>query len=102
MTTIVKAVQTCYAFPSAWDVWTDSGVRLYLKYRYGKASVWIHSDSEYDELKSSVTIGDRRDGLITLEAFCEATGFTLDLREPYTPMPDPNEGVDVAATDLWR
>lgn len=100
-TTIVKAVQTCYAFPSAWDVWTDNGVWLYLKYRYGKASVWIYSEDEYDELESSMKIGDRRDGLITLENFCEATGFTLDLHEPYRPMPDPNEGVDITASPAW-
>lgn len=100
-TTIVKAIQTCYALPSAWDAWTDTGARLYLKYRYGKATVWRYSGGDFDELESSVTVGDRRDGLITLEDFCAATGFTLGLREPYTPMPDPNGDIDPTESPAW-
>jgi hypothetical protein len=99
---IVKAVQTCYGLPSAWNVWTASGEYRHFKYRHGVASVWARAeDADYHVKESSVPYGDPLAGITTLEEFCAATGFTLDLREPYEPLPDPNEGINDDGYGPW-
>jgi hypothetical protein len=88
MTTIVKAVQTCAAYPSAWDAWTDDGRYLYLRYRYGHGTAhhhrdlaWYRKDGPPGELVAQFNTGERRDGAITLEQFCANAGITLALTE---------------------
>lgn len=92
-TVIVKAIHTCYGIPSTWDAWTATGQYRHFKYRHGQAKVFIGPEDGPFELESAVTYGDQLNGITTLEEFCQATGFTLALREPYRQLPDPNGGV---------
>lgn len=83
---IVKAVRTCYAYPSQWDAWTDDGRYLYLRYRYGHGTVDhfpggdIEVDAPYTEVAAFETGDDG--GLLGLEEFCERAGIELALTEP--------------------
>jgi hypothetical protein len=86
---IVKAVQTCWACPSQWDAWTDTGQYLYLRYRYGHGTVtafegpnweeWTRRDAPLAEFSTC----NPWDGIISLQAFAEKAGLTLsdDLEE---------------------
>ncbi|MBF6358176.1 hypothetical protein IU449_27135 [Nocardia higoensis] len=101
MTVIVKAKHLCYGLPSAWDVWTEDGEHFRFKYRYGTAQVYVRATGGMLSLESAVRLGDRLGGITTLEEFCEATGFTLDLRTPYVPLPDPDEGIELVDDPAW-
>jgi len=79
---IVKAIQTCYACPSAWDAWTDEGQYLYLRYRYSHGTATIYDNEISNESKGRIAdfvVGEPLDGCITLEEFCIRAGLELDL-----------------------
>ncbi len=83
--TIVKAVQTCWGFPSQWDAWTDTGQYLYLRYRHGCGTVEEFDDSDPKTwpLKPPniefVTSDDVDGGVITLSEFAKEAGLNLAL-----------------------
>lgn len=82
--TIVKAVQTCWACPSQWDAWTDTGQYLYLRYRSGRGTVDRYPDNDSKQW-TRVPDGeftawrdeDRLAGEITLPEFCEKAGIAI-------------------------
>ena len=77
MIRIVKAVQTCWACPSQWDAWTDTGEQLYLRYRYGCGTVSRVLGDGSRKLIVDFEFGDPMDGSIGLEEFCREAGLTL-------------------------
>lgn len=97
---VVLAEQVCFVCPSAWDVVTDAGDYLYLKYRSGMASVWRELGDRL-VLVTSVAFGGPLDGWTTLEKFARVVGFELALEAPYEPLPDPNEGYDWDSIPAW-
>lgn len=42
---IVSIKKTCEACPSQWEGWTDDGLFLYIRYRWGTLSVTFWEDS---------------------------------------------------------
>lgn len=84
MTTIVKAIQTCFACPSQWDAWTDDGRYLYLRYRHGGGTATIYDDINDDFYKgdriAEFDYGHPLDGVISLDKFCELAGIDVELR----------------------
>ncbi|MFF0498486.1 hypothetical protein ACFYU5_18920 [Nocardia aobensis] len=94
---IVKARQTCFACPSQWDAWDQTGRYLYLRYRYGigRARRYDLIDdfgNEPGEQVGYFEFDTPWGGCIDLETFCDLAGLELDLGAHYRPMPDPNEG----------
>lgn len=71
--TVVKAVQTCLAYPSQWDAWTDEGQYLYLRFRHGVGTVEEQpnpdTDSWADKAPEIEFQHDDLDGWISLEEF---------------------------------
>jgi len=104
---IVSAVHVCYAAPSAWDVRDEDGGYLHFKYRYGKATVFEDTDPRASRddrqltVRDVLTVRDSLDGYCTLAEFCDWMGYTLELREPYTPLPDPNSGYEPSDPPPW-
>lgn len=85
--TIVRAVQTCFACPSQWDAWTDTGDYLYLRFRYGCGTVTHYPDSSHNTSGTHISDfehGGDLAGSITLEEFCAYAGLTLRLETPVT------------------
>lgn len=78
--TVVKAIQTCWACPSQWDAWTDTGQYLYLRYRGGRGTVSTGGDDGMSEVVASFCHGDSLEGSITLEKFAELARLELALR----------------------
>lgn len=84
---IVRAVQTCFACPSQWDAWTDTGQYLYLRYRHGWGAVWAHESDDYRSWEpgqapvAEFEEGGEFDGVIELEEFCRLAGIELELSE---------------------
>lgn len=78
---IVKAVQTSGACPSQWDIWTDTGEYLYLRYRhgYGYAKTYVDDYADDGTIVASFEYGHPLDGFITLEDFCKHANIELDL-----------------------
>lgn len=77
--TIVKANQTCFACPSQWDAWTDTGLYLYLRFRYGFGTVSMR-DTDGEPLRvSEFSTDGELDGVISLEEFCRRAGIRLAL-----------------------
>lgn len=84
---IVKAILTCSACPSQWDAWDSEGKYWYLRYRsgYGTAVNFESQDPDtwtVDQLDNphfEFAYGDRLDGSITLDLFCQLAGIELEL-----------------------
>lgn len=80
---IVKAVQTCWACPSQWDAWTDTGEYVYLRYRYGYGYAKTYENGYEDTGMGTVVagfeFGHPLDGFIELKDFCRLAGIELDL-----------------------
>ena len=74
---IVRTKQTCFACPSQWDVWTGSGLYVYLRYRYGHGSVDVFFDGSTATEVAAFQHGDRLDGIISLDDFVQLAGLTL-------------------------
>lgn len=82
MTTIVKAVQTCAGRPSEWDVWTDAGQYLYLRYRSGVGTAEEFDSPDYTTWGSVTPLAefdsdDQYGGDITLAEFCKRAGLLI-------------------------
>ena len=75
MIRIVKAVQTCWACPSQWDAWTDTGEQLYLRFRYGRGTVSRVLGDGSRQLVSDFETDDSMDGFIQLDDFCAKAGI---------------------------
>jgi len=85
MITITRAVQTCMACPSQWNLWSDNGDYYYARYRHGcgelrqyKTEHWYHKDE--DEFIADIAEfyhGDPLDGMISLEEFAQLAGITI-------------------------
>lgn len=82
MITIVKQEKTCDMCPSQWDLWTDDGKYIYVRYRWGTLSIHM-GDSEDDVWNVHKNtniycerISDGLDGYMTLEELKE---YTKDL-----------------------
>lgn len=69
---LVRAVQTCAAYPSQWDAWDLDGRYWYLRYRSGRGT--MARDYLSDTL--SFTCDDGPHGEISLEEFCKRIGVT--------------------------
>lgn len=81
---IVRAIRTCIACPSQWDAWTADGQYLYLRYRsgVGTADAYDSPDSDRwtripDGNTARFDTGDRHDGEINLDEFCQRAGLEL-------------------------
>lgn len=83
-TRIVKAVRTCYACPSQWDAYTDTGDYLYLRFRHGFGTVehyprgCVSRDDDVVQVAAFEAL-DGADGFIELEDFCHRAGIELAL-----------------------
>lgn len=84
--TIVRAVQTCFACPSQWDAWTDTGQYLYLRYRYGHGTVDAYDGPDVGTWNGAPlgSVADFRhghhlDGVIELDQFYQLAGLRLEL-----------------------
>ena len=78
MITIVKQEQTCNMCPSQWDLWTEDGKYLYVRYRWGVLSIDLadsvdHWNANEHTLIFCEPIGDDLDGYMTLEELKEYT-----------------------------
>jgi hypothetical protein len=87
---IVKATQTQWALPSRWEAVTDDGRELLLRFRYGRGTARVMGE----EPIATFYTGDRYDGCIDLQTFCDLAGLELAVGDDYVPMTDPNEGYD--------
>lgn len=86
---ITRATKTCEACPAQWDAYDADGRYWYLRYRHGRGSAerqpcpdtatWTDNAPEI-----SFAHGDRLDGTMDLETFCDLAGLTLALDEPET------------------
>ncbi|MER5967526.1 hypothetical protein [Streptomyces sp. NPDC002057] len=83
---VVRVVQTCSAYPSQWDAWTEKGQYLSLRYRHGAGRVERHPGPDIDTPESwneglSELLTEWDDGtgsgVISLEAFLAASGLVL-------------------------
>jgi hypothetical protein len=85
---LVRAVQTCVAFPSQWNAWDADGQYYYLRHRAGRGSVDAFDSPDYtrwggDPLgKIAAFVGELPGDDFTaarndLEAFCEMAGIIL-------------------------
>lgn len=84
MLTLARVIETCAAAPSQWDAWTADGQYLYLRYRSGIGTVDAYDteDSEQwtripDGAVARFDTGDRLDGEMGIEEFCQRAGLRL-------------------------
>lgn len=86
---IIKAIQNCWACPSQWDAWTETGQYIYLRYRGGHGYAKMYEDEDWwkkEDLEQGTVIADfvyghPLDGCISLEDFCLHAGIELDLEQ---------------------
>ncbi|HEY2087432.1 MAG TPA: hypothetical protein VGH54_15630 [Mycobacterium sp.] len=87
---LTRVVQTGYVSPSQWDAWDAEGNYYYLRYRFGKGSVWAaKSEAEMMETGRYTVICEWRhghplDGHMALREFAERSN--LDLSGLIPPM----------------
>jgi hypothetical protein len=87
---IIKAIQTCEAAPSQWDLWDETGQFYYARYRSGRGTVCLHNGPNWynEQLQADLHLagdcyiaewryGDRLDGYMELPQFCELSGLEL-------------------------
>jgi hypothetical protein len=73
--TLVRAVQTSGASPSAWEGWDKQGRQWYLRYRTGIGEVFLVGAGTGPE--TTFEHGDRLAGVISLEDFARLAGIGL-------------------------
>lgn len=85
---LARVVQTCVAVPSQWNAWTTDGQYLYLRYRSGIGTVDAYDTEDCEQWTripdgavARFDTGDRLDGEMTIEEFCERAGLELALAE---------------------
>ena len=59
--------QTCYAYPTQFDVYDTNGIYYYFRYRHGNMS--IYQGEELDDLVMRVDFGEENQGVCKLEDF---------------------------------
>lgn len=77
MITLVRAVQTCEAFPSQWDAWDADGHYYYLRYRWGCGM--MRRDGPTGTAVAGFAHGDGLAGEIDLGSFARLAGVKLAL-----------------------
>lgn len=78
---VVKAVQTCFWCPTAWQARGDGGERLYLHYRYHVGMVHLEPPDADNLLLARFRRLEGEAGLIGLDEFCLLAGLELALDE---------------------
>jgi len=102
---IIRAVQTCIACPSQWDLWDEEGNYYYARFRHGcgelrqyKDENWvdapwkpeeeidktvpgwgIYANTHYVKTIATFQDEDEWNGFIELDEFCQRAGVELDL-----------------------
>lgn len=84
---IARAVRTT-EWPSQWDAWTADGQYLYLRYRSGIGTADTYDNPDWetwttppDGNVASFDTGERHDGDIDLQEFCDLAGIQLALND---------------------
>ncbi|GHA01275.1 hypothetical protein ACFOOM_12280 [Streptomyces echinoruber] len=102
---LARVVRTCVAVPSQWNAWTTTGQYLYLRYRSGIGTVdaYDNPDSETwtrtpDGAVARFDTGDRLDGEMTIEEFCERAGLELAVAEVTG---EPQDNMQEHDTEAW-
>lgn len=81
---IVRATQTSFGCPAAWDAWGEDGSQYYLGYRHSFGRAERVRQGAHDWLSEHVAVAefetDEDDGgVISLEEFCERADLPLML-----------------------
>jgi hypothetical protein len=102
---LARVVRTCVAVPSQWNAWTTSGQYLYLRYRSGIGTVDAYGNPDPetwtrapDGAVARFDTGDRLDGEMTIEEFCERAGLELAVAEVTG---EPQDNVQEHDTEAW-
>jgi hypothetical protein len=81
---IVKCIQTCKAFPSQWDLFSDDGKKIYVRYRrrffYAHHTDVDEDESEYLDIDCEMK-PDEDSGVMSTEFMCFLTSNYLDFSD---------------------
>ena len=84
---ITRAVQTCFACPSQWDMWDANGNQYYVRYRWGHGRIQLEAGPAFDALEGADpeifhwSSSDGLDGAIELEEVMKLASSVMYLSE---------------------